>query len=183
MKWVALDGDFMDRFDEVVNELGEFFKLCDGCEHFLNLFTDLVTLSDIDNRSGVYAIYLRDEGGCRLLYIGETSSLLRRFVELVSFNHTFSWRLFIRLLEVELGRSVKNSEALKLWEDRSLRRKIVKKMENFFKKTCVKWKTLEGINVNERRQIEKELINKLKPLMPHKKNRKSIFKDIFKGGP
>jgi len=59
----------------------------------------------------------------------------------------------------------------------------VKKMEDFFKKTCVKWKTLEGVNVNERRQIEKELINKLKPLMPHKKNRKSIFKDIFKGGP
>jgi len=174
----------MDKFDEVVNELGEFFKLCDDCEPLLDLLTDLVTLSDIDNKPGVYAIYLRDEGRCRLLYIGETSSLRRRFVELVSFNHTFSWRLFIRLLEVELGRSVKGDEAEKLWyKDKDLRRKIVKKMEDFFKKTCVKWKTLEGVNVNERRQIEKELINKLKPLMPHKKNRKSIFKDIFKGGP
>jgi len=67
-----------------------------------------------------------------------------------------------------------------LYEDGSLRRKIVKEMEDFFKKTCVKWKTLEGVNVNERRQIEKELISKLKPLMPHIKSRKSIFKDIFK---
>jgi len=217
----------MDRFDEVVNELVEFFKLCDGCKPLLDLYMDLIklydnlliksisdmdrllslsdkdidsllsisdniSLSDIDNKlsislsddkPGVYAIYLRDEGGCRLLYIEETSSLLKRFTQFVSFNHTFSWRLFMRLLEEELGRSVKSSEVLKLWEDSSLRRKIVEKIEDLFKKTCVKWKTMEGVNVNERRQIEKELINILKPLMPHIKSRTSILKNIFKGGP
>jgi len=143
-----------------------------------------VTISDLDDKPGVYAIYLRDQSGCKLLYIGETSSLFRRLVDLIGFRHTFSWRLFIRILEEKLGRSVKDREADKLWyEDKDLRKEIVKEVSDFLRRTCIKWRVLEGSNRDERRSIEKELVNKLKPLEPHEKGRFRLLKGLLKDKP
>jgi len=170
-------GSCIGSSDIRVKELEEFFRSCDGCEPLL----DLVTISDLDNKPGVYAIYLRDQGGCKLLYIGETSSLFRRLVDLIGFRHTFSWRLFIRILEEKLGRSVKDREAIKLWyEDKDLRKEVVKEVGDFLRRTCIKWRVLEGSNRDERRSIEKELINRLKPLEPHEKGRFRLLKGLLK---
>jgi len=166
--------------DQKVKELWEFFGSCDGCEPLL----DFTTISDLKNEPGIYAIYLRDESECKLLYIGETSSLFRRIVNLISFNHTFSWRLFIRILEEKLGRSVKGYEAEKFWnEDKNLRKEIVRKVGAFLGRTCIKWKALNEISRDERKLLEKELINKLKPLMPHKKGRIHLLKELLEDKP
>jgi len=132
----------ISRFEELVRiakEVGEAFSKCGEClslsglAKHINLYLDPRIAKDfrklagklageylqslgIEKRPGVYAVYLRKGQGCEVHYVGESSSLHRRIVQLVTFYHTFSWRLFKRFLERKLGiPKIGNDEAKRLW--------------------------------------------------------------------
>jgi len=180
------------RFEELVRiakEIGEAFSKCGECvplsglakhidlyldpgiaENFRKLVGKLageyLQSLGIEKRPGVYAVYLRKGQGCEVLYIGESSSLHRRIVQLVTFYHTFSWRLFKRFLERKLGIKIKkDAEAERLWYDK---RGLTKEfLIRFFNDLCIKWKTISVIDKRGLRLIEASLIILLNPREPH----------------
>jgi len=186
----------ISRFEELVRiakEIGETFSKCGECvslsgmAKYIDLYLDprmakdfekltgeLVVIVEylrslgIKEEPGVYAVYLRKGQGCEVLYVGESSSLYSRIVQLVIFCHPFSWGHFKRFLGRKLGIKIKNDpEAERLWYDeRELTREF---LIDFFNNLCIKWKTINVLDKRELRLIETSLIFLLNPQEPHKR--------------
>jgi len=179
----------ISRFEGLVRiakEVGEAFSKCGECvslsilanhvnfyldpgtaRHFGYLARGYLRHLGIENRPGIYVVYLRKGQGCEVLYVGESSSLYKRMGQLVTFNHPFSWELYKRFLERKLGISKIKKDANRLWYDkRELTREF---LIRFFNDLCIKWKTINVLDERELRFIEASLIILLKPREPHTK--------------
>ena len=102
----------------------------------------------------------------------------RRFIEIIGIDHTFTYRLYLRLLERKLGRDV-SKEADNLWyDDKRTRLKIVQKINKLFKHVCIKIEYVES--EEEARKYEKLLINTYKPLNPHYKKKRKVLENLLR---
>jgi len=147
-----------------------------NCMDMSDILSNIACLSDVDDRPAVYGLYIRSYPRLTLLYIGSTNDMWRRLIDLVGFEHTFTYRLYLRLLERELGRDVSEEEADDLWyNDRKTRLKIIQKINKLFKHICIKIEYVES--EEEARKYEQLLIDTYKPLNPHyKENREELEK-------
>ena len=150
-----------------------------NCMDVSDILSNIAYLSDIDDRPAVYGLYIKSYPRLTLLYIGSTKNMWKRFINLIGFDHTFTYRLYLRLLERELRRDVSEEEADNLWyDDKKTRLKIVQKINRLFKHVCIKIEYVES--EEEARKYEKLLINTYKPLNPHYKRNWKILENLLR---
>jgi len=151
----------------------------DNCIDLSEILSDLTKLSDIDEKPAVYGLYIRSYPQLTPLYIGSTNNMWRRFIELIGFNHTFTRRLYLRLLEKKLNKEVSEKEADELWyTHREIRLKVIQTINKLFKHVCIKIEYVES--EDKARELEQELISKYTPLNPHYKKKEKELEKILR---
>jgi hypothetical protein len=145
----------------------KFFKSQRKCLDLLRLSTFYI----FERRPAIYVLYLKCKNNYKVLYVGETASLMDRMYDLIVFNHTFSRGLLVKLLSIYLGKEIKWKDAKKiLTENARLKGKVFKWLDKIFSNICIKYKYLDSGDEKLRKYLEQYIILKLKPLEPHKKS-------------
>ncbi|OYT50425.1 MAG: hypothetical protein B6U73_04115 [Desulfurococcales archaeon ex4484_204] len=163
----------MIKYSDIIDEFLNVTRNCKGCKS-INKMLRVYSLLNLKEKPAVYAIYVRkDKNRCEPAYVGSTGNMRRRFTELIGFEHTFTWRLLVRFLEMEIGGAVKEKEARNILNrNKKLRRRIAKSMERVLSKMCIKIKYVS--KSGEAEDLEELLNEHLQPLKPHVKRSRTL---------
>jgi hypothetical protein len=84
-------------------------------------------------------------------------------LQLFGLDHTFSWRLWIAILEIERGERIKERDANSIWySDRGVRLRAMEIVDEIFRRICIKWYPLRDIDEKRRKALEHKLAYRLR---------------------
>jgi len=137
-------------------------------------------IRDLPYKPGIYVLYLCEDVN-KPLYVGSSTNLYRRLAQLrdtIRFEHIFTWNIFWKEVERIEGRNFKEEDLDVFWiKEKSKREEIIVKIENLLDKICFKYIEFEGLPEKELRELERKVIDKLKPINPHYRNKKRMTLD------